>query len=1851
MVCTIAKMASAAYYMESQRSYRHPNEYYVGGEEPDGVWWNPSGMFDLVDGGKVESRHFHALYEGFSPTGDRLTRNAGSPNRCAGIDMTFSPDKSVSALWAIADPELREKIEQAHYEAVRVALADVVQQYCSFTRIRNRRGVIQVVAGDLVAAMFQHGSSRANDPQLHTHCTIFNAVRSRFDSKYRALHAKPLYWWRKAAGSVYRAELADRLQKELGVRMERYGRDREFTRVAGMPEDLEARWSKRRIEMVRRAKELGLNATGANAARAEAINKMTRASKKHHDNDPERRHERWRQEAAEIVEDIEQVVSSVTGHTVEITQEELRELTEVLEKMPAQLTRDEAIFRPQDLVERTQNACAGLLGREARETSVERVRRSEEIVRLDRVEETPDAEADLEHTRVYSTRRQIMVEEDVRDMSGRMLREERFGLPEEDVQAKIDALRAEGYPLSGEQIAAIETAARAGSVAVIEGAAGSGKSTTLRPLTDLYRARGYRVIGAAVAWRTAVALGTDCDIQPYSVSRLLRKAARGQLEVDERTVVIVDEAGMLSSLQTHRILQFAERCGAKVVFVGDTQQQQAIEAGPGLRLVRDVTGGARVDEIRRQQADAEDVLRHVHGLSEETARLKADMASPAQRESWVKEYQAAQEKPEFKPWQVEASEAFRDCNADVAIAAYDSRGRFHLEDDQDATLERLVADWMRYREENPNKSTLVLARTNDEVHGLSALMRERALEGRKDDRRVDVTVCRGREENRRPCVLEIAIGDRLRIGATYWEQRLFNGTILTVEDFEGTDGRVFIRGRTEEGRKVAFWHDEIVDFFGDVRLDYGYAMTIAGAQGATVDQAFLLADALPARETIYPATTRHREGLDIYCNREGLEADIVLRRPEDQIGAVTDAQIKQYLAAAWSREGPKVAATDFMSDELIAKVRDGGDTDERTENASGASETRQPGSSGAGGQERRGQRNTAPGDRGGAAWLAANDNGNGRLREAARRMREEARDMQHRGNVAAFATGRREILKSWTALYEQVAEEGTAVAAGSYYGATLKRHAALLQVAEHYRGDPRYAALLEQRSDLGTADLIDFEKAYRAAIALRREAMRKRPAEPGYEETIHRIDGINRMLAARAKEVCRHYLPEGRREGALWVTADGDEIGLSGRDAGVWEGFNERGELTALIRYVRKFESWFEAMDEAERFLAGRYVKPVAPAIGEHFEQLKADWRAHARRARQAGKPAFYMEGYDRLHARIRKMAGRNDLPEDARRFLVRNLEIHDRLTEERKQVLDFLLEARNAVREQARRLLQIGEKLLADPAFRAHVAEIGRGRVERAVAAVRRILQAERRPAEPGTGELLERFGADWRAHLRRARQAGTAVLYIEGYDRLHARMKELAGRPDLPTEAREFLNQMLAARDRMVAERRRVLNFLAAAEGGGIDAGEMLKEGEKLLSDPDFEAHVAGIGRDRVERAVAAVRRILQAERPPAEPGTGELLERFGADWRAHLRRARQAGTAVLYIEGYDRLHARMKELAGRPDLPTEAREFLNQMLAARDRMVAERRRVLNFLAAAEGGGIDAGEMLKEGEKLLSDPDFEAHVAGIGRDRVERAVAAVRRILQAERPPAEPGTGELLERFGADWRAHLRRARQAGTAVLYIEGYDRLHARMKELAGRPDLPTEAREFLNQMLAARDRMVAERRRVLDFLAAAEGGGIDAGEMLKEGEKLLSDPDFEAHVAGIGRDRVERAVAAVQPPPRKEYITALDFVVGDRLRWTEEVRTGPWAKRTVAGTRTVEAEVVRVSVERDRGDDRIRLIVKAAEGIDAPRAGESIPRLGRQIYALGCDRAAWDDEEARQTAVEDTNVRRRSLSTARGWSR
>ena len=166
-------------------------------------------------------------------------------------------------------------------------------------------------------------------------------------------------------------------------------------------------------------------------------------------------------------------------------------------------------------------------------------------------------------------------------------------------------------------------------------------------------------------------------------------------------------------------------------------------------------------------------------------------------------------------------------------------------------------------------------------------------------------------------------------------------------------------------------------------------MTIASAQGLTVDRTFLLVDDRPARETIYPAATRHREGIDIYVNRSPLAFDIADRRPEDQADMpVTDSDVRAYLAERWSRSQPKEAALDYTAD---GEWRDPREEAPRHRRAPGQQRrvTKRP---------RRAQRRMT------TRWYAS-----------PRRVRHAVNGWRHGSAVDAFAVERGEVMAAWDA--------------------------------------------------------------------------------------------------------------------------------------------------------------------------------------------------------------------------------------------------------------------------------------------------------------------------------------------------------------------------------------------------------------------------------------------------------------------------------------------------------------------------------------------------------------------------------------------------------------------------------------------------------------------------------------------------------------------------------------------------------------------------------------------------------------------------------------------------------------------
>ena len=177
----------------------------------------------------------------------------------AGFDLTFSPVKSVSTLWAVAEPAVAAAIERAHQAAVNDALSFIEQQ-ALFTRT-GPQGIRQVNVRGLVAAAFTHRDSRAGDPDLHTHVAVANKVQT-LDGRWLSIDGRVLFKAKVAASETYNTSLEQHLRDALGVRFAaRPGADpgkRPIREIVGVDPRLNQRWSTRRAHINVRRGELAV---------------------------------------------------------------------------------------------------------------------------------------------------------------------------------------------------------------------------------------------------------------------------------------------------------------------------------------------------------------------------------------------------------------------------------------------------------------------------------------------------------------------------------------------------------------------------------------------------------------------------------------------------------------------------------------------------------------------------------------------------------------------------------------------------------------------------------------------------------------------------------------------------------------------------------------------------------------------------------------------------------------------------------------------------------------------------------------------------------------------------------------------------------------------------------------------------------------------------------------------------------------------------------------------------------------------------------------------------------------------------------------------------------------------------------------------------------------------------------------------------------------------------------------------------------------------------------------------------------------------------------------------------------
>jgi conjugative relaxase-like TrwC/TraI family protein len=300
-VLSIGKLGRGqeSYYLQAVA--QGVEDYYLGSGEAPGRWiGDGSRRLGLV--GEVDAASLRAVLDGRNPASESSLIGLRRPDRLPGYDLTFSAPKGVSLLFALAEPDVSATVRRAHDAAVRQALGYLEREAGEVRR--GTDGVDRLPGGGFVAAAFRHRTSRAGDPQLHTHVLVANMTQGS-DGRWSALDGRQLYTQAKTAGTLYQAVLRHEL-RDLGLAWTL--RDNGLAELAGVPAPVLRAFSRRRVEI-----ELALQAAGQSSRPAAEVAALTTRKAKDYGVDPTSLAAEWHTRADALGFDAGARAGLVTG--------------------------------------------------------------------------------------------------------------------------------------------------------------------------------------------------------------------------------------------------------------------------------------------------------------------------------------------------------------------------------------------------------------------------------------------------------------------------------------------------------------------------------------------------------------------------------------------------------------------------------------------------------------------------------------------------------------------------------------------------------------------------------------------------------------------------------------------------------------------------------------------------------------------------------------------------------------------------------------------------------------------------------------------------------------------------------------------------------------------------------------------------------------------------------------------------------------------------------------------------------------------------------------------------------------------------------------------------------------------------------------------------------------------------------------------------------------------------------------------------------------------------------------------------------------------------------------------------
>ena len=846
---TIRGMAGGVGYAE--RHLEH-NDYYAEGRRIAGEW-RGRGARLLRLAGKVQRTEFEAARRGEDPTGgaylrprlgaDRMKADGTIQSHAKTLyDMAFSAPKSVSILALVGGDD---RLVEAHRQAVEAALQEV-EEYAS-TRVRMRDSNENRMTGNMVIALYHHDTSRALDPQLHSHAVAANLTFDGAENRWKALQMADIFERCAYLTEVYRNDLAMRaraLGYEVEGRRDAKAQDRGFE-IKGVPEALLEKFSRRSQQ-----RDLAVADFAEQQGRAPTKNEVSVLV---------------RNSRPDKLQEIspEQVRGLQCGMLTPEEGEQLRSLhTQALsnERGPnlgdawASLNhaKDHVFERASVVKEHTIYTEALRYGRGqvplgALKAEFERQRSSRELL-------VAGGEA---ATRASLARELEMIER----INAGLGAFESLGSTREFQIAS--ALRPE-------QRRAVEFVLDSKDFAInIQGAAGTGKTRMLQELDRGLSAAGRPGLAVAPTRSAVQELENAGFRQAMTIERLLQDE-RAQACLGGR-VLIVDEAGMVSGRQMSALLELSSQHSARIVFCGDTRQIQSVEASDALRILEQESG---MRSVSLQQVQRQSQLDYRRAM--ELLRSEPDKGFDALLSSGRITEIAGEERPaiiaaEYRSALVRPTSSGR--RADVLVVC-----------STHAEIQRVTAAIRLERQRAGElRSGTVLTR-HESLNWTEAQKRDfrnyragqvlefhRAVAGVGKDESLEVmriepgrmvAKSRGGEEivltarhtkafSVYECqAIEVSASDRLLLTANRRASgfRATNGELVTVKNVAG-NGQIEL----EDGRTVP----------GDYRqFNHGYAVTAHRSQGKTVDRVIISADRMK-RELFYVAASRGREELRI----------------------------------------------------------------------------------------------------------------------------------------------------------------------------------------------------------------------------------------------------------------------------------------------------------------------------------------------------------------------------------------------------------------------------------------------------------------------------------------------------------------------------------------------------------------------------------------------------------------------------------------------------------------------------------------------------------------------------------------------------------------------------------------------------------------------------------------------------------------------------------------------------------------------------------------------------------------------------------------------------------------------------